>query len=140
MEDDHHGLRLGSIGGTSLHVDFSFFILSVLFVMSSLQDGEPIQVALLWIPTLLISVIIHELGHAGMIALLGFGRSVIVLGNFGGVTMNARKARPWQNLLIALAGPIAGALFGVVLYLIAARAPIVRRDAMLSAWVPMMMY
>ena len=138
MIDREQGIRVGSIGGTVLHLDYSFLFLCGLFVVFDLQDGTPIQRALLWIPTLFFSVIAHELGHAGAIAALGFGRSDIVLGGFGGVTMNNRRARPWQNILISLAGPVAGAAFGVLLYLLLFNVSFLQTDKMFSQWFPLM--
>jgi stage IV sporulation protein FB len=98
-------LHLGSIGKTTIDVDFSFFILLVVFVAYGYNPGLPIQYALIWIPIIFVSVLFHELAHAAMIKLLGFGSSRIVLGGMGGVTMNERRAKPWQDLLISVAGP-----------------------------------
>lgn len=105
-------LHLGSIRGTSIDVDFSFFILIFLFVMLNYRAEQGLHFALLWIPILFISVLIHELAHAGMIGAFGFGSSQIILGGMGGVTMNARRAKPWQDMLISLAGPISSFAFG----------------------------
>lgn len=128
------GLRLGSIGGTTLFAEASFLILAALFVAISMQRGEPLEVALLWVPTLFFSVLIHELGHAGMIGLLGFGRSVIVLGGFGGVTTNPRDARPWQNILISLAGPVAGYLLAVAIQNAFVRSEFLQSDRFFREW------
>lgn len=132
--DEPSGLRLGSIGGTTLFAEGSFLILAGLFVAITLQRGAPLEVALLWIPTLFFSVIVHELGHAGMIAALGFGRSVVVLGGFGGMTMNARNARPWQNVLISLAGPVAGFLLSVLIRALYLRSEFMQTDRFFSVW------
>jgi stage IV sporulation protein FB len=98
-------LRLGSIGRTSIDIDFSFFMLITFFVVMSYDPRAGIQYALLWVPVLFISVLVHELAHAGMIAALGFGYSHVILGGMGGVTINDRRARPWQDFLISAAGP-----------------------------------
>lgn len=98
-------LRLGSIGRTTIDVDASFFILVTLFVVLSYNPQQGIHYALLWAPVLFLSVLIHELAHAGMIAALGFGASQIILGGMGGVTINERRARPWQDFLISAVGP-----------------------------------
>ncbi len=100
-------LHLGSIGKTSIDVDFSFIILVGLFVVINYNPQLGVHHALLWIPIVFVSVLIHELAHAGMIAALGFGASQIVLGGMGGVTINQRRARPWQDFLISIAGPAA---------------------------------
>ena len=77
MSSEPHGLRLGSVAGTSLFVQPSFLILAAFFVLLELQVRAPIEQALLWIPTLFFSVLIHELAHALTIAALGFGLFVI---------------------------------------------------------------
>lgn len=105
-------LHLGSIGKTSIDIDFSFIIIVGLFVVINYNPEAGIHFALLWIPIVFISVLIHELAHAGMIAALGFGASQIVLGGMGGVTINTRRAKPWQDFLISVAGPFSS--FGLM--------------------------
>jgi hypothetical protein len=75
-----------------------------------------------------------------MIGLLGFGSSVVVLGGFGGATMNPRSGRPWQNILISFAGPAIGFLLSVVLALIFVRSHFLMTDRMMSEWIPMMIW
>jgi stage IV sporulation protein FB len=136
--DREQGIRIGSIGGTILHLDYSFLFLCGLFVVFDLQDGSPIQQALLWIPTLFFSVIAHELGHAAAIAALGYGRSDIVLGGFGGVTINNRRARPWQDILISLAGPVAGVVFAYLLVLLFNNVRALANDEFFFRWFALM--
>src|SRR5687768_3398086 len=68
-------LHLGSIGKTSIDVDFSFFILITLFVILGYDESKGIEYALIWIPILFVSVLFHEFAHAAAIALFGFGAS-----------------------------------------------------------------
>src|SRR5687768_10596811 len=99
-------LHLGSIRGTSIDVDVNFLFLILFFVVMNYNPAQGIHFALLWIPILFLSVLIHELAHAAMIGALGFGSSQVLLTGMGGVTMNSRRAKPWQDLLISLAGPV----------------------------------
>src|SRR5687768_13981683 len=113
-------LHLGSIGKTSIDVDFSFFILIAFFVILGYDPSRGIEYALIWIPILFVSVLIHEMAHAAAIALLGFGASRIVLGGMGGHTANEqmRRARPWQDVVISVAGPVSNfILFFICQYL-----------------------
>lgn len=133
-------LHLGSIRGTSIDIDFSFFILILLFVVLNYNPQAGIQYALLWIPVIFISVLIHELAHAAAIGIFGFGSSQIVLGGMGGVTINTRRARPWQDMFISVAGPFSSfalgfAVWGIILY-----APQYQNDAMLKALLPTLVY
>jgi Zn-dependent protease len=133
-------LHLGSIGKTSIDIDFTFLIIIGLFVTLNYDPQAGIHHALLWIPVIFVSVLIHELAHAGMIAALGFGSSQIILGGMGGVTINRRKAKAWQDLLISLAGPMASfALMFLAAWAIAS-VEYVRRDRMLIELVPLMFY
>lgn len=134
------GARLGSIGGTSIHVQISFVILAALFVVLDMERGYSIERALLWIPTLFVGVLFHELGHAATIGLFRFGPSVIILGGFGGVTINARRARPWQEILISAAGPLSSILLGFLLRFAWVSIEFLRTDRMLSELVPRMIW
>src|SRR5688572_10382544 len=133
-------LHLGSIRGTSIDIDFSFFILILLFVVLNYNPQAGIQYALLWIPVIFISVLIHELAHAAAIGIFGFGASQIILGGMGGVTINARRARPWQDMLISVAGPFSSFALGFGVWGITLFAPQYRNDAMLQALLPTLVY
>src|SRR5688572_21966747 len=129
--DEVRGARLIKIGGTAVYVQLSFLILCAIFVILDLERGQKIEEALLWVPILFISVVIHEASHAVMIAMLGFGSSVVLLGGFGGVTINARTSRPWQEIVIAAAGPLSSFALGFLLFL-SMGLPVVQQDRMLS--------
>jgi len=136
--DEPRGLRLGSIAGTAIYIDFSFFILVGIFILISMERGELLREALLWIPTILVGVLFHELGHAATIGALRFGPSVIILGGFGGVTVNVRRSRPWKEILISAAGPIASIILGVVLHVVYLAVPFFHTDPMFRNLLPLM--
>jgi len=128
-------LHLGSIGGTSIDVDFSFVFIVGLWVANQYQQTRDLKVALLWAPVLFLSVLIHEFAHAAMIALFGYGSSSIILGGMGGVTYNRRKARPWHDLVISVAGPVSSFLLAYAcLYL--GGFPLFQKDPMLLVLMP----
>ena len=131
-------LHLGSIGKTSIDVDFSFFMLLGLFVILNYDESRGIEYALIWIPILFLSVLIHELAHAAAIAIFGFGASSIILGGMGGLTANEhmRNARPWQGFVISVAGPASS----FVLWFLASMAmglPIARTDKFFAVFLPL---
>jgi Zn-dependent protease len=130
------GIRLGSIAGTTIHLQISFLILVGLFVLLDLESGAPLPVALLWLPVAFLSVLLHELGHAAALAALGFGRSQITLGGLGGLTFNPREAKPWQDLLVSLAGPVTSYLLYLGAAFAVARLPLAQSDPMLRAFLP----
>lgn len=129
-------LHLGSIGGTSIDVDPSFFILVIFFVVMNYNPAMGIQYALLWVPVLFISVLIHELAHAAMIAILGQGASRVILGGMGGVTINDRRARPWQDFLISAAGPASSFGLAVLVQWLAGNVAVMQTDRFLIALAP----
>jgi Zn-dependent protease len=131
-------IHLGTILGTTITLDFSFIILIVFFVLSDIERAG-IQYALLWAPVLLISILVHELAHAAMIGLLGFGPSQILLQGIGGVTVNERRARPWQDLLISAAGPISSFVLAAGLYALFVNVGFVRHDPFLLALLPLLL-
>ena len=130
-------LHLGSIGKTTIDVDFSFIFLVGLLTVLSYNPAYGIHYALLLIPIAFISVLVHELAHAAMIGILGFGSSQIILGGMGGATFNERRARPWQNFLIAVAGPASS--FGLMYLSEAAQyTRLGQSDKFLVAFLPFM--
>ena len=131
-------IHLGSIRGTTLGVDFSFLILVGLWVASYYDPSTGIQHALLWIPVLFISVLIHELAHAAMIGIFGYGPSEIVLGGIGGATMNRRVAKPWHDVIISLAGPVSSFALAFLIRLIYFRVPFMQRDPMMVEFLPLL--
>jgi Zn-dependent protease len=70
---------------------------------------------LVWILAGFLSVLVHEFGHITAGRIFGYP-GVIVLHMFGGGAIGEYlRAKPWQRIIIALAGPFAGALlFGLV--------------------------
>ena len=129
-------LHLGSIGGTSIDIDVTFFLLIFLFAVQDYDRG--LAYALIWAPVIFISILFHELAHAAMIAMFGYGSSHIVLGGMGGVTINERRARPWQDMLISAVGPASSFLLAFICFQIVYRVPVARTDAMLNAFLPLM--
>jgi stage IV sporulation protein FB len=77
----------------------------------------------IWTVAVLVSIVIHEMGHSLMFRYFGTG-SHIVLYQFGGIAvpdraLNSLEARrrnsPQENILISLAGPVTQILFAVAL-------------------------
>jgi stage IV sporulation protein FB len=130
-------IHLGTILGTTITLDFSFIILIIFFVMTDIQSSG-VKYALLWIPVLFISILIHELAHAAMIGAFGYGPSQIFLQGIGGVTINERRARPWQDLFISGAGPASSFLLAFAITLILRGVPYAGRDPFLQALLPLL--
>ncbi|HEY2325031.1 MAG TPA: site-2 protease family protein [Thermoanaerobaculia bacterium] len=127
-------IHLGSIGKTSIDVDYSFLILAGFFVFTFYDEKQGIQYALLWIPVLFLSVLLHELAHAAMIGVFGYGSSQVMLAGLGGVTLNKRAAKPWHDMVISAAGPAAS--FVIAFAAAALRGRV--HDAMFVAFLPLL--
>lgn len=127
-------IHLGSIGKTSIDVDFSFLILAAFFVFSFYNPKQGIQYALLWVPVLFLSILLHELAHAGMIGLFGYGASQVMLAGLGGVTLNKRIAKPWHDMVISAAGPAASFVIAYGAWVLLQ----VVHDPMLVAFLPLL--
>lgn len=88
---------------------FPVRISPVFWVVALLLGGnQPPMYAVVWVAAVLISLLVHELGHA--VVQRGFGgRPEIVLYAFGGyASAYGVRENWWRNILIALAGPFAG--------------------------------
>lgn len=132
--------HLGTIRGTTISLDFSFLILAALFVITSYNPDAGVHYALLWIPVLFISILIHELAHAAMFGLFGYGSSAIVLGGMGGHTVSStrRQTVPWHDMLISIAGPVSSFILAFALAQLFRSVPYTRQDPMLAAFIPLM--
>lgn len=107
------------IGPFPVRVELSFVITAALlggFGIRSLPDIAA------WVLLVFVSVLVHELGHA-LVALWQGGRPEIVLQGMGGVTFPRLSVRTsWaQQILLSIAGPLAGLLPGVLALVVLAQ-------------------
>ncbi|MBN1410778.1 MAG: hypothetical protein JW969_08020 [Spirochaetales bacterium] len=72
-----------------------------------------------WIAVVFVSILVHELGHAFVFKSFGFS-PMIRFYSFGGLTCVKAGAtvKPWQELVVSLAGPLSGLALGGICYLI----------------------
>ncbi len=100
--------------GFPIRVHPLFWLGAALLGASTLKLG--LVYMAIWIGVVLVSLVVHELGHA--IAFRRFGSdSRIVLWMFGGLAVpNSAVAGRWRRVLIALAGPIAGFILCAAVY------------------------
>lgn len=96
------------------------FFWLVCLIMGLRGDSTPPAEVIAWLLAVFISIIIHELGHAFLQRRYG-GSPRIVLHGFGGLAICGDCDRsPRSQILISLAGPMAGFLFAGLLMLILA--------------------
>ncbi|WP_153557756.1 site-2 protease family protein [Roseimaritima sediminicola] len=117
-------LPLGTYFGIGLYVHWTFSLLLLAIAVERFNSGHgwPQVLAMLAVVlTMYFCVTLHEYGHALMARRFGVGTRDITLLPIGGVARLEQMPRvPWQELLIAVAGPavnvvIAGVLAAVVI-------------------------
>jgi stage IV sporulation protein FB len=114
--------NIGRIAGTAIlvHVTFVLF-LGWIFVASWVAGGpESAWQALAFMLLLFACVVAHEFGHIFTARAFGVTTPDVVLLPIGGVARLARiPEEPWQEFLIAIAGPLVNVVIAVVLILLA---------------------
>lgn len=91
-----------------------FFWLNAALLSGHLGASSPeqLQALAIWIAAVLVSIIIHELGHAFTMRHFG-ARPHIVLYALGGLAIPDRIFRRGQDIVVSLAGPLAQIAVGV---------------------------
>ncbi|MBN8550276.1 MAG: site-2 protease family protein [Deltaproteobacteria bacterium] len=108
-------LNLCNISGIPVRVHVSFFLLLAWVAFEEFQaHGQPIQ-EVLFVIAVFACVLLHELGHALVARRFQIQTRDIVLYPFGGVAALMGEAKPFAELLIALAGPAVNVLIAFVL-------------------------
>jgi len=120
------GVPLGRIAGIPITLDWTWFPIAILFVVSVTTSYEPvlgtlgaILVGLAMTSGFFGSILAHEFGHALTARRFGIGTESIALHLFGGVAKITSEPRtPRQELLVAVAGPAVSlglaSLFGLL--------------------------
>lgn len=114
---------MGAILGVPVYVHASWLLFAVAVTVGygsvvrghlpQLTGPAPYLIALLFVVALLLSVLLHELGHAVVSLRSGIGVRGITLELLGGYTeMESEAPRPRAELLVALAGPAVSLLLG----------------------------
>lgn len=105
-------LPLGScIGGIPIYLHWSFFALLLMMVLSTLitNASDPqywALILLLYGPILLVTIILHEFGHAWMTKLLGGEVGDMVLWPLGGFVICGPVESVMGDFKVAISGPI----------------------------------
>ncbi len=95
-----------------LHI---FFLLSALLALAfTLPEPDLLVVSVLMVVVLLVSVTLHEVGHALAALRVGGKVDAIVLGPVGGLISPRVPDEPEIHVFVALAGPIVHLLIAVV--------------------------
>jgi stage IV sporulation protein FB len=102
--------------GFPVRVSPYFFLISGLIGADiALQPNLGWTYLLLWIGLMFVSILLHELGHALAYRLFG-SPAEITLHGFGGYAQGYRLPKPWQRIIVSLAGPVAQLLFAAFVW------------------------
>lgn len=95
--------------GVPIRITPAFWVVSLLMGRATSPDK-----ALVWVLAVLVSIVVHEMGHALVQRVFG-GEPFVVLYSFGGFASAPGVRDEWKrSILISLAGPAAGfALYGL---------------------------
>ena len=115
--------KLTRIAGIDVSVHWTFLLLLGWIVLRTISSGGTLAILanhLLLIIAVFACVVLHELGHALAARQFGIGTRGITLLPIGGVARLERMPRePFQELWIALAGPLVNVVIaGVLLFAI----------------------
>jgi stage IV sporulation protein FB len=115
-------LSLGRWWGVAVYLHV-FFVLSALLALAfTLPTPDLLGPGLLMVGILLVSVTLHEVGHALAAARVGGKVDAIVLGPVGGLISPRVPDEPEIHLFVALAGPIVHLLLAVLAAVVLAAA------------------
>lgn len=103
-------------GKIPIHI-FPFFWLLILMI--GWLNSASLLGTLIWAAVILLSILVHEFGHALTAMLFGQSAEINLVG-MGGVThRQGGKIASWKEFLVVLNGPLAGFLLFFAIYLIA---------------------
>jgi stage IV sporulation protein FB len=112
-------VSLGRISGVPLQADWSFgFILAWLVMSNSGSGGEGFGMGLGFGAMVVVSIVVHELGHALVGRRMGLRPVGILLHSFGGLCRYDRAPSGLQGVIVSAAGPGAGLLLGVLAFVL----------------------
>ncbi|HEY1598693.1 MAG TPA: site-2 protease family protein [Pirellulales bacterium] len=129
-----------NVGDVPVRVHWTFWLMTLL--LGAGADGDPARV-LLWTVAEFACILVHELGHVAAFRYYGMNAHV-VLHSFGGLAIptsgrwggRGRSRETWlADVVISLAGPVAGFAFAAVIFLglaLGGRAPHLHFDLVSS--------
>jgi Zn-dependent protease len=111
-------LKIASVFGIEvrIHLTFLLFLVWIWFSYYQVEGFSGAVQGVLFVLALFACVLLHEFGHA--FAARGFGIATpdITLLPFGGVArLNRIPDTPWQELVVAIAGPLVNVVIAAVL-------------------------
>lgn len=116
--------QLARIAGIDVRIHATFFLLLAWFGFVYYAEGGygAMVIGLSFIILLFVCVVLHEFGHALAARAYGINTPDITLLPIGGIARLERMPdKPWQELVVALAGPAVNVVIAFGLYLVIGR-------------------
>lgn len=112
--------KLFDLGSVPLWMDASFVVLAILWLSSLMQGPTTLHyftVGMVVFVGLILSILLHELGHSLAAAYLGTGTSYVEFTGLGGLCHydSALPEQPVRRIAISLAGPLLNLIIWLVL-------------------------
>lgn len=118
----HGSIRIISVRGINIFLHWTFLLLLGWVLLVNADPGSNIlelSWALLFMGALIVTVLLHELGHAITAMEYGIQAKNIVLLPFGGIaSIEKFPGNPRQELLISLSGPLMNLIMAGILKII----------------------
>ena len=111
-------ITLGAIAGTAIrvHVTFLLFLLFIGIVVYRANGPAAAWDTLAFVTLIFVCVVLHEFGHILMARRFGIQTRDVTLFPIGGVaSMERMPDKPWQELLVAIAGPAINLVIAAVI-------------------------
>jgi Zn-dependent protease/predicted transcriptional regulator len=102
--------------GVPVRLHFTFILLVVFVAVSVLGNRHANASYFLFLLGSLVSVLLHELGHALVAARFGVRTTEIVMFPIGGLSRMERPLGPTAEIWVALAGPLVNLLLAAVIF------------------------
>lgn len=113
--------RIANISGIEVRIHATFLLLLAFYGVASYSPEKPANalIAVSFILLLFLCVLLHEFGHAFAARAFGIRTPDITLLPIGGVARLERMpSKPWQELIIAIAGPAVNVAIAIILALV----------------------
>src|SRR5918994_2928254 len=115
--------KIGRAFGIDVKVHWTFFLLLAFFGFTAYQNTGSLPSALVTvgiIVALFVCVLLHEFGHALMAQRVGIETADITLLPIGGLArLKSLPDRPWDEVKIAIAGPLVNVVLAPIFFGIA---------------------
>ena len=114
-------VKLAKIAGIEVRMHLTFLLLLAwIGIMYYREGGAPAAISgIVFILLIFLCVILHEFGHAMAAKVFGIQTPDITLLPIGGVARLQRMPeKPWQELIVAIAGPMVNVVIASVLFLV----------------------